>query len=191
MNSKNKITFVRTDSHKKKRLASGWRRPKGLQNKRRLMKRGFAPVVKVGYGSSNKTKDTVKGLEPIKITNVEQLSSLNKKTQGALVARTLGGKNKLEILIKAKELGLTVLNHDVDKKVNRLNDSINQRKEKKSASLKAKEQKEKEKKDAEKKAKKKEEESKKKSETKKESAKPVEEKEADKKELDKLLTKKQ
>ena len=33
---KKKPTFSRTDSHKKKRLGIKWRRPKGIQNKRRL-----------------------------------------------------------------------------------------------------------------------------------------------------------
>ena len=38
--------FTRSDAHKKKRLGKSWRKPKGLQSKRSLQKKGFKKVNK-------------------------------------------------------------------------------------------------------------------------------------------------
>ena len=43
------MTFMRKDAHKKKRVARGWRKPKGRQNKMRLHRKAHPVVVKPGF----------------------------------------------------------------------------------------------------------------------------------------------
>ncbi len=185
--SKNKIKFVQTDSHKKKKLEDKWRRPKGIQNKRRLNKRGYAPVVKSGYQSAKDEKGLIKGLLPIMINNITDLNALDNKTQGAIMAN-VGAKKLVLLLEEAKKLNIIVLNLKLDEKLKSLNDSFKERKDKKELVAKEKEVKDKEKKAA---ADKKEKEAKEKEAKEKEAAKTEETEDVDKKKLDKILTKKQ
>ncbi|MBU0471427.1 MAG: hypothetical protein KKF65_02285 [Nanoarchaeota archaeon] len=188
--TKKKITFVRTDSHKKKRLGLKWRRPKGLQNKRRLRKRGYGLVVKKGYKTPLSERGISKqGLTPIKIDSLKSLALVDNKTQGIIVSSKLGDKKRLPIMQEAKKKQIQVLNFNVDKKIKQMTDLLESKK-------KQKEQKEKEK--LEKKKEEEQKQAKKKEKTIDESVKeqdseqePTEEKSENKKEFDKLLTKKQ
>jgi len=186
-----KINFVRTDSHKKS-LGLGWRKPRGLQNKRRLRKRGYAPVVKSGYQKDNKVKGLVMGLKPVIVSTVLSLSNIDKKTQGVIVSGRVGSKRRLEILLEIKKLGLKVLNLDVEKKIKAIEDSIKERKDLKEAKEKAsaKKKQDKEAKAKEAKEKKEKEKEAKKVKNAKDESEVVDEKKAQKKELDKVLTKK-
>ena len=48
---KKKPKFIRQDAHKKGRLAKKWRKPKGLQSKMRLCKKGYRKRISKGYKS--------------------------------------------------------------------------------------------------------------------------------------------
>ena len=49
-----KPNFVRQDSHKQKEVKKKWRKPKGMQSKMRLKKKGYRKSVSIGYGSPKK-----------------------------------------------------------------------------------------------------------------------------------------
>ena len=168
--------FVRTDAHKKKRLGLKWRKPKGLHNKRRLLYRGYAKVVKQGYQSDRDTKGFVKGLKPILVFDISALEGIDKKKEGIIVSGKIGSKRRLEILELAKKDNITILNLNADKKIKLIKDAFVERK-------KTKEEKKAEKDKKEKEAKKEEENI----EEKTEEEKKIEEK----KKKDKLLIKKQ
>lgn len=178
---KKKPKFTRTDAHKKVRLGQKWRKPKGLQNKRRLHKRGYLGVVKIGYKNSSQVRHLVKGLKQVMISNVSELEVIDKKTDGIIISGKVGDRKRLVILEQAAKLGLTVLNLDIEKKIKLINDSQSTKKKEKEA----REAKKKEKKDKEKKEEKKTIEESVKEET---DVTEKEIKDKDKKEFDKILT---
>ena len=118
-----KPNFVQTDLHKKKRLKNYWRRPKGLHNKKRRYILGKSGMARVGYGSPV----AVKGLHPsgfqdMLMSRVQDLDELDPSTQAVRIARTVGQRKRMEIVNKARSLGLKILNpptemHTVEEEV--------------------------------------------------------------------------
>lgn len=103
-------TFTRTDNHKKVRLGSGWRKPKGWHNKIRLHKKGYKQVVSPGYGTPAELRhSTMKGLAIITIATIPELTALNPKKEAALISK-VGRKKKEEIIEAAKKLGVSLVN---------------------------------------------------------------------------------
>lgn len=186
---KRKPKFMRQESHKKKKLATSWRKPKGMHSKLRRMLRGHRRVVQPGWGSPKEVKGTSKeGLKQNIVSNSNELSKLDSKIDGVIVSSSVGTKKKMEIIKKAKELGLKVLNWNIDKFLDKFEKMQKAREEKKARTAKEKEekQKEKEKTAAEKEKKEKDE----KKESQPEDSKSDDEKLEKKKELDKVLSKK-
>ncbi|MBC2699253.1 MAG: 50S ribosomal protein L32e [ANME-2 cluster archaeon] len=118
-----KPNFVQTDLHKKKRLKNYWRRPKGLHNKKRRYILGKSGMARVGYGSPV----AVKGLHPsgfqdMLMSRVQDLDEIDPSTQAVRIARTVGQRKRMEIVNKARSLGLKILNpptemHPVEEEV--------------------------------------------------------------------------
>ena len=103
--------FVRQESWRYKRVKPSWRKPKGIDSKMRLRVKGWPKIVKVGY----RGPAAVRGLHPsgfrdILVHNTTDLECLNPKTDAARIASTVGERKRKEILAKAKELGIKVLN---------------------------------------------------------------------------------
>ncbi len=97
------------DSHKKKRLGTSWRKPRGLHNKLRQQVAAKGKLVRPGFGSPA----AVRGFHPsgvpeMLVNNVVELTL----AQGCAVriAGAVGMKKRLEIQAKAAEMGLKVLN---------------------------------------------------------------------------------
>lgn len=111
---KRKPEFKRSDSNLKS-FKKKWRHPRGKANKIRLKKRGHMKQPSIGYGSPKAVYGYSRtGLRQILITNISELSKI-KKGDGILISRTVGLKKKIDILKKAKELGLVTLNiKDID-----------------------------------------------------------------------------
>lgn len=150
---KRKPAFSRQDSHKKVKLGTAWRRPKGLQSKMRLHHRGRKPQVAIGYGSPAAVRGLDRsGLEICLIHNVAQLEALDAKAQGALIASGVSQRSKVAMVQAAMTKSITLLNvKDPAAFLKVVEDNISKRKDvKKKKAAKAKE-KEKEEKKAEKK----------------------------------------
>ncbi|HEV3433441.1 MAG TPA: 50S ribosomal protein L32e [Nitrososphaera sp.] len=103
--------FVRQESWRYDRLAENWRKPKGKDNKMRKQKSGMPALVKVGYGSPK----AARGLHPSGyrdnlIHNSTELARLDPKIDAARIAHTVGKRKRIEIISKALELGIKVLN---------------------------------------------------------------------------------
>ncbi|MBD3209324.1 hypothetical protein GF367_02810 [Candidatus Woesearchaeota archaeon] len=102
--------FTRTDSHKKRRLNPGWRRPKGLQNKMRLRKKGYKKSVTSGYSTPARLKGaTERGLAIVTVNTLKELEALDPQREAALIAR-IGRKKKTALLAAAQRRGVTVAN---------------------------------------------------------------------------------
>lgn len=106
-----KPDFQRADAHKKKRLGSGWRRPRGWQNKMRLHKKGYRRVVKTGYGTPNEIKNAElgKGLSIVPVSTEKELLALDPKKQAAELTN-VGRKKKELLIVKAKDKGIVLVN---------------------------------------------------------------------------------
>lgn len=180
-----KPNFVRADAHKKTRLGSGWRRPKGLQNKMRLGKKGYRVNVRTGYKTPAVLQDTKMGLEIVRVYNLAELEALDPKKQAAEIAK-VGRKNKTELIEAAKKKNITLVNLPVDKYQEKSKALAEEREAKKKALAQKAAAKEKETQKKEAEAAKKEAEEKKAAEEKTEE----EVKAAEKAEKDKVLTSK-
>jgi large subunit ribosomal protein L32e len=103
--------FIRQESWRYDRLAENWRKPKGKDNKMRKQKSGMPAIVKVGYRGPR----AARGLHPSGykdnvIHNTVELSKLDPKNDAARIGHTVGEKKRREIVSKAVELGIKVLN---------------------------------------------------------------------------------
>lgn len=106
---KKKPEFNRCDSHKKKKLSTSWRRPRGLHNKLRQQIAAKGKLVKAGYGSPK----GVRGYHPcgMKEVLVSCLGDLLDAEGCAVrIAGTVGMKKRDEIEAMAREMNLKVLN---------------------------------------------------------------------------------
>ena len=106
-----KPTFKRADAHKYKRIDSNWRRPRGLQGKKRRHYKSKGAIVQVGYGSPA----AVKGLHPsgyseVLVNTVSDVDNVDASAEAIRIARTVGARKRALIEAKASELNIKVLN---------------------------------------------------------------------------------
>ena len=107
-----KPDFIRMDSWVKPSIEkSSWRRPKGLDNKIKLQRKGFPKLVKIGYRGPK----VVRGLHPsgfreVLVHNIQDLERVNPSYEAIRIASTVGKRKREEILKRAKELKIKVLN---------------------------------------------------------------------------------
>ena len=97
--------FLRRNHDKYKRIGRKkllkWRRQRGRHGKMREERKGYPSVPKIGM--KNKIKKEIK-----LIRNLKSLDEM-KKNQEAIIAR-VGKRKRQEILSKAKEMGVKILN---------------------------------------------------------------------------------
>lgn len=119
-----KPDFVRQESWRYGRLDEGWRRPKGIDSKMRKGVKGWPARVKIGYRGPK----SARGLHPsayreVLVYNVKDLSGVDPKAEAIRIAHTVGARKKAEILNRAKELGIYVLNPGVPVETGRASES--------------------------------------------------------------------
>ncbi len=106
-----KPTFLQTDSHKKKKLKSYWRRPDGIHNKTRYGLKGKCPRAETGYGSPALVRGLhPSGFEEVVVKSPKDIESLAVSKQAARIAHTVGERKRGMIEKRAAELGLKILN---------------------------------------------------------------------------------
>lgn len=104
--------FIRMNSWYLKRLEDVWRSPnRSLDNKIRLEKKGYPAKVKVGYRGPK----AVRGMHPsgfreVLVYNESQLEGLDPSKYAIRISSTVGRRKRGEIIKKAMELGLRILN---------------------------------------------------------------------------------
>jgi len=106
--------FRRPESWRYRRLAENWRRPKGVDNKVRLRRKGWQKMPDVGMRGPRLTRGLhPTGLTEVLIRNLRELDSCNPRSHAVRLAANLGARKKAAALKKARQLGLRVLNPKV------------------------------------------------------------------------------
>jgi len=108
---KKKPKFLRQQYGMLKRLDNVWRKPKGIDSKLRVGKRGQGHRVKIGY----KKPEAIRGIHPsgywpVMVNNINDLEKIDNTKQAAIIASCIGRKKRNEIIKKANELKIVILN---------------------------------------------------------------------------------
>ena len=139
---KKKPTFIRQDAQKAIRLKNKhhWRKPEGMHSKMRKKLRSVRRQPSIGFSSPRAVRFlTTEGYKVIMVQNVAQLASI---TEPITISGTVGLRKKIEIVKKAKEKKLKVLNvKDLDKFLADAEAQLKQRKEATKSKLSSKQQK--------------------------------------------------
>lgn len=103
--------FIRQESYRYKRLETGWRRPKGLDSKMRLKRKGYNPLPNIGYRTPKSFRNIhPSGYVEVLVHNPNELKNLDPKIHAIRVAHTVGRRKRLEIEKVAIEKGIIILN---------------------------------------------------------------------------------
>ncbi|RJT02651.1 50S ribosomal protein L32e [Halococcus sp. IIIV-5B] len=108
---KSKPQFNRQDHHKKKRVGTSWRRPRGTLSKQRRGIKGKGAKVSAGY----RTTEAVRGLHPsgfeeVRVENTDDLEGVDGDTQAVRIGSSVGGRKRERIEEQAESDGIRVLN---------------------------------------------------------------------------------
>jgi len=106
-----KPKFLRQQYGMVMRLDEVWRKPRGIDSKMRVEKRGQGHLVKVGY----KKPESIRGIHPsgywpVMVNNINDLEKIDNTKQAAIIASCIGRKKRNEIIKKANELKIVILN---------------------------------------------------------------------------------
>jgi len=151
--------FLRSKWRKYSKLGRGrkklqvYRRPKGIHNKMKQKMKGNPRMVSIGFKKQKKETERI-----TRVTNIQDLSNINKK--GKIIIGKVGDHRRLEIINKAKEKGLEIINVNVKKFLKKIEHRKKIKKQKKENKMSKKEKKEEKKKEEKKETEKKIEESK-------------------------------
>ena len=107
-----KKRFKRQEWWKYKRLRNrlSWRRPRGSKNPMRRKVWGRPPLPEVGYRKPRKIRGLhPSGLAEALVHNVRELEELDPKKYIARIAGGVGARKREEIIKRAKELGIRVV----------------------------------------------------------------------------------
>ena len=106
--------FLREEHWRYKRLGKKWRRPKGIDSAMRHKRRGKPKVVEVGYRNPRKVRGLhPSGLNVVHVYNPSMLDEVDPETSAVMIGRTVGRRKRLQIIDRAEELGIRVLNSGV------------------------------------------------------------------------------
>ena len=111
--SENRPEFLRQEYGRRLRLrATGWRKPRGIHSKARYKMRYRPPMVSIGYAGPKLTKGYhPSGFREVHVFNVADLTKISDADQqAARIAHGVGQRKREQIIKKADELGIRVLN---------------------------------------------------------------------------------
>lgn len=110
MNPRKKPSFKRYAANIK-RVKKSWRRPRGRDNKMRKGEKSKGKRPSIGYGAPKELKFLhPSGFKEVLIANVNDLKKINPDIEAGKIISTVGKKKRLEIINKAKELKIKILN---------------------------------------------------------------------------------
>ncbi|KAJ1975235.1 60S ribosomal protein L32 [Dimargaris verticillata] len=105
--------FLRHHSDRYDRVKTAWRKPRGIDNCVRRRFRGTRLMPNIGYRSAKATRHMLpNGFRQVVVYNVECLEKLvmNNREYAAQIAHAVSAKKRIDILKRAKELDIKVMN---------------------------------------------------------------------------------
>ncbi len=106
-----KPKFVRAESWRYARFSLSWRKPRGLDNKIRRKILGWPPGPSMGYKGPKIARYLhPSGYREVMVNNVADLLPIDPSTQAARISHTVGKRKRADIIAKAKELNVKILN---------------------------------------------------------------------------------
>jgi large subunit ribosomal protein L32e len=106
-----KPNFRRQESWRYKRLKENWRKPCGIDNKMRKKVKGWPSSPGSGYrGPKNSRGLHPSGRIEVRVYNIDDLSKVKPDLEVVKIAHTVGTRKRIDILNKAREMGIRVLN---------------------------------------------------------------------------------
>ena len=106
-----KPKFVRAESWMYARFSLSWRKPRGLDNKIRRKILGWPPGPSTGYKGPKIARYLhPSGYKEVIVYNVADLSIVNVDTEAIRIAHRVGKRKRVDIIAKATELNLKILN---------------------------------------------------------------------------------
>ncbi|KAI9889363.1 MAG: 60S ribosomal protein L32 [Vezdaea aestivalis] len=105
--------FHRHQSDAYKCVATNWRKPKGIDNRVRRRFKGQMVMPSIGFGSNKKTRHMMpSGHKAFLVHNLSDVNLLlmHNKTYAAEIAHAVSSRKRVDIIARAKELGLKVTN---------------------------------------------------------------------------------
>ncbi|EPR79529.1 60S ribosomal protein L32 [Spraguea lophii 42_110] len=112
---KSKKQFKRFQSWRVKRVSESWRKPRGIDNRMRRKFGGAPDMPGIGYKKPNAIRFLLpNGYRKIMVAcvkDLEALISLN-SFYCAEIRHAVGSKKRIEILERAEELGILVINKE-------------------------------------------------------------------------------
>ncbi len=106
-----KPQFNRQDYHKKKRVPTSWRKPRGGLSKQRRRMKGKGDVVEAGFRSPKPARGLhPSGFEEVRVHNVDDLEGVDGDTQAVRIASKVGARKRELIEDEAEEREIRVLN---------------------------------------------------------------------------------
>ncbi|ERF73049.1 60S ribosomal protein L32 [Endocarpon pusillum] len=105
--------FARHQSDRFMCVPTNWRKPKGIDNRVRRRFKGQAVMPSIGFGSNKKTRHMMpSGHKAFLVHNPKDVDLLlmHNRTYAAEIAHAVSSRKRVEILAKAKSLGVKVTN---------------------------------------------------------------------------------
>jgi large subunit ribosomal protein L32e len=106
-----KPQFNRQDHHKKKRVPTSWRAPRGDLSKQRRGVKGKGDTVEAGFRTPTAVRGKhPSGFEEVRVHNTDDLDGVDGDTEAVRIAASVGGRKRERIEDRAEEDGIRVLN---------------------------------------------------------------------------------
>jgi large subunit ribosomal protein L32e len=106
-----KPQFNRQDYHKKKRVPTSWRKPRGNLSKQRRGIKGKGDVVAAGFRSPTAVRGRhPSGFEEVHVENVDDLEGVDGDTEAVRIASGVGARKRERIEAAAEKREIRVLN---------------------------------------------------------------------------------
>ncbi|MBX0287482.1 50S ribosomal protein L32e [Haloarcula salinisoli] len=103
--------FNRQDHHKKKRVSTSWRRPRGQLSKQRRGIKGKGATVEAGFRTPKAARGKhPSGFEEVRVHNVDDLEGVDGDVEAVRIASKVGARKRERIEEEAEDAGIRVLN---------------------------------------------------------------------------------
>ncbi|HKZ45412.1 MAG TPA: 50S ribosomal protein L32e [archaeon] len=111
MKTKKRPKFLRFGAKAYKRLGKKWRRARGYHSKQRRHEKSKGSIPSPSYGAQKELRFLhPSGFKEVLVFNMKDLGKIDPKKEAARLSHSIGKKKRVEIVKKAEEMKIKVLN---------------------------------------------------------------------------------